>query len=173
MERLLEVPLSDQIAEETLTTSAPFNGPTEDASLVRIESDQMPLAGIAVNEGPRDSAVRGVAVAVPVHHLALQYPGVAVDGDVVALLEGLLPLAPAPARPSAMHMPVRMPVLSGVAISVDSVDGVDEMDASAVDPSSVHQPDLQRVVSEVLGEDSLLFAPVALPGIAAGPDADA
>ena len=169
MERLLEVPLSDQVAEETLTTSGPFNGSTEDAPLVRIESDEVPLAGISVNEGPRHSAVRAVTVAVPVHHLALQYPGVAVDGDVVALLEGLLPLAPAPAHRSAMQVPV----LSGVAISVDSVDGEGEMDASSVDPSSVHQPDLQRVISEVLGEDSLLFAPVALPGIATGPDADA
>lgn len=173
MERLLEVPLSDQIAEETLTTCAPFNGPTEDASLVRIESDQLSLAGIAVNEKPRDSAVGGVAVAVPLHHLTLQYPGVAVDGDVVALLEGLLPLASSSAHSSAMQVPVRVPVLSGVGISVDSVDGEDEMDASAVDPSSVQQPDLQRVVSEVLGEDSLLFAPVALPGFALGLDADA
>lgn len=178
MDRLLEVPLADQLAEETVTTSAPFTGPVNEvSSLEPLENEHTQLMGrpnglmpLPVLEDAQDTSQSTIAVAVvPMHQLALQYPGVAIDGDVEALLQGLLPGGLAPADPSVVHLP--LPVLAGVSVELN---GEDDVDATAVGVGSgpVHNPDLQRVVSEVLGEDSLLFAPVTLPGIATCPDAD-
>jgi hypothetical protein len=162
MDRLLEVPLSDQLADESVTAAIPFSDPTEASSLLPLESLQSPLANISLQDGQQISAVgAAAAIAVPVDQLTLQYSEVGVDGEVVALLQGLLPLTHA--NSSAVHMSV---------LSTVTVDREGQVNTSAIDPSSVQQPDLQRVVSEVLGEDSLLFAPVNLPGIASVADTD-